>query len=138
MKNNRVLFIVLSAILVILLGSSVYINFMAKNSEVVSYMLLAQIMIGIISAIVTLFLCVGKKNYKVLLIAFLQILFTIGLVTLNTVYGYNNLINSNNYSEYMEYVSMNMNVYLFVIFGLVMGIFTLDQFIKYRNNINNN
>ena len=130
MKNNKVLYIVLSSILLILVGSSIYINYIAKNSNVVSYILIAEIMLGIISGILTLFLCVGKKSYKVLLISFLQVLLTIGLVILNTVYGYRELVNLNSYSEYMEYVSMNMNIYLFVIFGFVMGLFTLDQYIK--------
>lgn len=135
MKNNKILYIILASILFVLLGSSIYVNFIAKSSIVVSYVLLVQIIIGVMSAIVTLFLCRDKKNYQVLLIAFLEILFTMGLVTLNTMYGYSNLIDITNYGEYMEYVSMNMNIYIFTIFGLIIGLFSLDQFIKYHNEI---
>lgn len=133
MKNNKILYIILSCILLILLGSSVFVNFIAKDSNLVSYVLLGEIMLGITSAIVTLFLCVGKKSCKVLLISFLQIVFTIGLVILNFVYGYKKLVNFEAYNEYMEYVSMNMNIYLFLIFGAVMGLFSLDQYIRYFN-----
>lgn len=133
MKNNKILYVILSTILLVLVGSSVYVNFMAKDANLVSYIMIGEIMLGIASSIVTLFMCVGKKSHKVLLISFLQVLFTIGLVTLNTVYGYKELVNLNSYNEYMEYVSMNMNVYLFIIFGVIMGLFTLDQYIKSFN-----
>ena len=135
MKNNRILYIILASILFVLLVSSIYVNFIAKNSVAISYVLLVQIIIGIMSAIVTLFLCRDKKNYQVLLIAFLEILFTMGLVTLNTMYGYSNVLDITNYGEYMEYVSMNMNIYIFTIFGLIIGVFSLNQFIKYHNEL---
>lgn len=131
MKNNKILYIILGAILFVLVGTSVYVNFMVKSSEVVSYILLAQIMIGIASSVVTLFMCEHKKNHIVFTISFLQILFSIVIVILNTVYGYKELLDLNNYNEYMEYVSMNMNVYLFIMFGAFMGLFSLDQYVKY-------
>lgn len=133
MKNNKILGVILSIILLALVGSAVYVNFLAKDSSLVSYILLGEIMLGILSSVITLFLCVGKKSYKVLLISFFQILFTIGVVILNTVYGYAKLIDFNSFNQHMEYISMNMNVYLFIIFGVFMGLFTLDQYIKSFN-----
>lgn len=135
MKSNKVLYIVLSLILLVLIGSSVYVNFLCENTNVISYVLLGQIIVGIISSMVTLLLCNNKKNHKVLFISFLEILFTLGLVCLNTFYGYKNAVNIANYAEYMEYVSMNMNIYLFVIFAGVIGLLSLDLFIKnHRKN----
>jgi len=87
MKGNKVLYIILWIILFVLIGSSVYVDFISKSVKGVSYILLGQILLGVFSAIATLFLCKNKKNYKVLFIAFLEILFVLGLVILNTVGG---------------------------------------------------
>ena len=134
MKNNKVLYIVLGVILFALAGSSVYVNFIADNAEIVSYVLLSQIMLGIVSAIVTMFLCVGKKTYKVLFISFLQVLFVLALVILNTVYGYKNIVNKIDYGEYMEYVSMNLSICLYIVFTAFIGLFSLRQYIKDIND----
>jgi len=133
MKGNKVLYIILWIILFVLIGSSVYVDFISKSVKGVSYILLGQILLGVFSAIATLFLCKNKKNYKVLFIAFLEILFVLGLVILNTVYGYKNLLDITNYNEYMEYVSMNINIYLFLAFNLIIGLLSLDLFIKNNN-----
>lgn len=135
MKNNKGLYIILSVILLSLIGSSVYVNFFAKSSKLVSYILLGQIIVGVIAGMFTLFLCRNKKNHEVLFIAFLEILFVIALVTLNTIYGYNNVLNVHNYAEYMEYISMYFNIYVFVVFGGVIGLFSLNQYAKYRCNL---
>ena len=138
MKNNKVLYIVLGVILFVLLGSSVYINFIAKDSTFLSYILLVQIMLGVASAIVTLFLCKNKKSHQVLFISFLEVLFSLSIVTLNTIHGYNKVLNVTIYSEYMEYVSMIMNIYIFIIFSVIIGLLSLSQFIKYKLEVKEN
>ena len=134
MINKKVLFIVLGVIFAILIGTSVYVNFLAKSSNGLTYILIGQILLGIVAAIATLFVGVNsfsnKKNYKLLFIAFLEILFALGLVTLNYVYGYNKIVEFSNYNEYMEYISMEMNLWVFAVFALIIGLLTLNLFIK--------
>ncbi len=132
--SKKVLFIVLGVILFLLVGSSIYVNFMAKSGVVVSYLLFAQIVLGLVAVITTLFASnkafISKKSHEVLLIAFLESLFVLGLVILNTVVGYRDVTNIVNYGEYMEYVSMYMNIYLFLGFSLILGAFSLNFYIK--------
>ena len=112
------------------------IHFASKNDVVVSYIILGQIILGIVSSIVTMFLCNNKKNHEVIGIAFFEILFSLALVILNTVYGYKNIVDFNNYGMYMEYASMHANVYLFVVFAFLIGIFYLNSYIKYITHKN--
>jgi len=134
MKNNKVLFIILGIVLFLLLGTSVYVNFIAKSSGVVSYVILSQIILGVVATISTLYLCKNKKNHQVMFIAFLEILFSLSLVIFNTVYGYNKVMDINDYSQYMEYTSMNMNIYMYIIFAFVIGVFCLNSYIRYIND----
>lgn len=134
--NKRIFYIVLGSVLFLLLGSSVYINFIAKNPNVINTFLLIQILLGLAVSIFTLYMgssiLVNRKNYEVMLISFLEVLFTLVLVILNIVYGYRNVVSAYEYSYYMEYVSMYMNVYLYGLFAFVMGLLTLNSFITYK------
>lgn len=134
MKSRKTLFILLAVILFLLLGSSVYINFIAKTSSGFTYILLGQMFLGIVSCLMTLFIGLNvflkKKNYELLFISFLEILFVLGLIVLNYVYGYKNVTNMDNYIEYMEYVSMEFNIYIYLIFMCIIGLLTLNLFIK--------
>lgn len=134
--NKKTFYIVLGIILFLLVGSSVYTNFMCKNPNVINYILLAQVLLGVIASIFTLYVrsnvLTNKKNYKIMLISLLEVLFTLGLVTLNIVYGYKNAINTNIYNEYMEYVSMYTNIYIYGLFAFILGILTLNSYVDYK------
>lgn len=134
--NRKIFYIVLGVILFLLVGSSVYTNFICNNPSVVNYILLAQILLGVVSSIFTLYVgsyvLTNKKNYKIMLISLLEVLFTLILVTLNVVYGYKNVINVNVYNEYMEYVSMYTNIYIYGLFAFVLSLLTLNSFIDYK------
>lgn len=134
--NRKIFYIVLGVILFLLVGSSVYTNFICNNPNVVNYILLVQILLGVVSAIFTLYVgssvLTNKKNYKIMLISLLEVLFTLILVTLNVVYGYKNVINVNVYNEYMEYVSMYTNIYIYGLFAFVLSLLTLNSFIDYK------
>ena len=97
MNNKKWLIVVFSVAALLLLGSSVYIDFIAKTSSGLTYVLIGQMFVGIIASLFTLFLGLAafpkKKNYELLLIAFLELVFVLGLVILNYVYGYGNAIN---------------------------------------------
>ncbi len=134
--NRKIFYIVLGVILFLLVGSSVYTNFICNNPNIVNYILLVQILLGVVSAIFTLYVgssvLTNKKNYKIMLISLLEVLFTLILVTLNVVYGYKNVINVNVYNEYMEYVSMYTNIYIYGLFAFVLSLLTLNSFIDYK------
>lgn len=134
--NRKIFYIVLGVILFLLVGSSVYTNFICNNPNVVNYILLVQILLGVVSAIFTLYVgssvLTNKKNYKIMLISLLEVLFTLILVTLNVVYGYKNVINVNVYNEYMEYVSMYTNIYIYGLFAFALSLLTLNSFIDYK------
>lgn len=134
--NKKTFYIVLGVILFLLVGSSVYTNFICKNSNIINYILLVQILLGVIVSIYTLYVgsnvLTNKKNYKIMLVSLLEVLFTLGLVTLNVVYGYRNAINANVYNEYMEYVSMYINIYIYGLFAFILGILTLNSYVDYK------
>lgn len=133
MKNKKILYITLIVDLVLLLGSSIFINFIAKNANLVSYIILGQIFIGILSCIVTLLIgseTLNKKNYKVMFLSFLEILFVLSLIILNTTYGYRNILNDGVYKDYMIYVSTVINIYIYILFTCIIGLLNLHLFIN--------
>jgi len=140
-KNKVVLFIMLGALLTLLIVSSIYMDFIAKSSKGFTYILIGQMLVGILASLVTLFIGLkvfnNKKNYELLFIGFLEIMFVFGLVLLNYVYGYHNVVNSNNYIEYMEYVSMEFNLFIYLIFVFVIGLLTLNLFVANKINLIN-
>ncbi len=134
--NRKAFYIVLGVILFLLVGSSIYTNFICNNPTIVNYILLAQILLGVITSIFTLYvgsnILTNKKSYKIMLISLLEVIFVLLLVTLNVVYGYKNVINANVYNEYMEYVSMYTNIYIYGLFAFILGLLTLNSFITYK------
>lgn len=139
MNNKKWLIVVLSIAALLLLVSSIYIDLIAKTSKGLTYVLIGQIFIGIIASLFTLFLGLDafpkKKNYQLLFIAFLELVFILGLVTLNYVYGFGNAINRSDYIDYMGYVSMEFNICIYIIFVAVIGLLNLNAFLKERLNI---
>lgn len=132
-KYKKYLFITLGVFLLILLGTSIFVN-VANSAAGFTYVLIGQIFIGIFSVIATLFLglyaFVKMKNYELMLFSFLESLFVLGILIFNYVYGYGGVVDSNNYIEYMEYVSMEFTIYLYVVFVIVIGLLTLNLFVK--------
>lgn len=140
MNNKKWLIVALSVIALLLLGSSIYIDFIAKSSKGLTYLLIGQIFIGIVASLLTLFLGLyafpKKKNYELLFMAFLELVFVLGLVTLNYVYGYGNAIDKSDYIDYMGYVSMEFNIYIYIIFVAIIGLLNLNSFLKEKLNYN--
>ena len=134
-KYKKYLFITLGVFLSIILGTSIYVN-VASSASGFTYILIAQIFVGILSVLATLFLGLyafpKKKNYELMLFSFLESLFVLGILIFNYVYGYGGAVNSNNYIEHMEYISMEFTIYLYVIFVIIIGLLTLDLFVKER------
>lgn len=139
MEKKKILYIVLGSLLVLLLGSTIYIDFIAKTSAGLTYLLIGQMFIGIAGTLTTLFLGLkafeNKKNYELLLIAFLEVLFVLGVVTINYVFGYGNAVNSVDYFDYMGFVSMEFNILIYVIFTAILGLLTLNAFINDKLNL---
>ena len=135
MKKNKIILLVLSVIVLALLGISVYVNFIAKNSSGFSYIILAGLLIGILGSMCMIIFgnkhLDNKKDYHVLTIGFLVLVFTLGISILNIVYGYNNLLDFNNYKEYMVYVSTITNTYIYALFTFVVGFIDLNLYIKH-------
>lgn len=134
MKTKKNLFIILGVIFFLLIGSAIYVNFFAKSIQGLTYILLSQIFLGIISTMVTLFLggrvMNNKKNYEILFLALLQCFFVLGIVTMCYVYGYNTVLDADNYTKYMEYISMNMNINLYMIFTFIFALLNFNLYIK--------
>lgn len=134
MKNRDKLFLVLGVVLFVLIGSSVYISLIAKFSKGMDYLIIGQMFMGIVAVIFTLFMGLkvfdNKKGYEILFIAFLELLFVLGIVCLNYVYGYGRVVDSNNYIEYMRYVSLEFNIYIYLFFVFVIGLLNLNAFIN--------
>ena len=139
MNNKKWLIVVFSVAALLLLGSSIYVDFIAKTSSGLTYVLIGQMFVGIVASLLTLFLGLDafpkKKSYQLLLIAFLELVFVLGLVTLNYVYGYGNAINRSDYIDYMGYVSMEFNICIYIVFVAVIGLLNLNAFLKERLNI---
>ena len=134
MKNRNKLFLVLGVVLFVLIGSSVYISLIAKSSKGLDYLIIGQMFMGIGAVIFTLFMGLkvfdNKKGYEILFIAFLELLFVLGIVCLNYVYGYGRVVDSNNYIEHMRYVSLEFNIYIYLFFVFVIGLLNLNAFIN--------
>ena len=134
MKNKKILYIVLGSLLALLVGSSIYIDFIAKSTAGLTYLIIGQMFVGIAGALTTLFLGLkafeNKKNHELLFMAFLEILFVLGIITLNWLFGYGKVINAVDYFDYMGYASMEFNIILYGIFTVVMGLLALNAFIN--------
>ena len=134
MKNKKLLFIILSVILFVLASSSVYINLIAKSSKGMDYLIIGDMFLGIVAAITTLFFGLSvfenKKGYQILFIAFLELVLVLATVCLNYVYGYRNIVDSNNYIEHMRYVSLEFNIFIYCVFIFVVGLLNLNAFIN--------
>lgn len=139
MNYKKWLIIALGSVGLLLLGSSIYVDFIAKSSKGLTYLLIGQIFVGIAGSLLTLFLGLNafpkKKNHELLFIAFLELVFVLGLVTLNYVCGYGNVINRSDYIDYMAYVSMEFNIYIYVIFIAVIGLLDLNLYLKEKLSI---
>ena len=134
MKNKKILYIVLGSLLALLVGSSIYIDFITKSSTGLTYLLILEMFIGIAGALTTLFLGLkvfeNKKNHELLFMAFLEVLFVLGVITLNWIFGYGKVIDAVDYFDYMGYASMEFNIILYGIFTIVMGLLALNAFIN--------
>jgi len=141
MKNKIVFYGVLIGILVLLLSGSVYIDFIANTSKGMSFLLISQMFVGISGVIFTLFAGLkflnNKKSSELMFISFLEALFVLGLVIFNYTYGYNNAVNDNNYIEYMEYASMEFNVFIYIVFVVVLGLLNLNLYVNEKLNMFN-
>jgi hypothetical protein len=141
MKNKKQVYIVLGIILGVLLCSSIYVNLIAKTTTGLMAVIIAQMIIGIGAAIFTLFtglkLFEDKKNYELMLIALLELAFTGFLVTLNTTLGYASVVNYNDYIDFMSYVSLQYDIIIYFIFTIIIGVLTLNLFIKERFSVKN-
>lgn len=142
MKSKILLFIVLGAILVLLIGSSIYVDFIAESSNGVTYILIAQMFLGILGLLLTLFMGLkifeNKKSHELLFIGFLETVFVLSVVIFNYVYGYGTVINQSDYIDYMGYISMEFNIYLYIVFAGIIGLLTLNLFVKYKLSISDN
>lgn len=136
MKGKFLVYILLSFVGLLLIGSSVYVNFIAKSSEALSYIVLAGLMIGIFGSIGFILLgnkCLTeKKDYHIMFVGFLILVFTFALSILNVVYGYKGILNVNDYKEYMLYVSTHTNLYIYGLFTSIIGVLTLNMFINHK------
>ncbi len=142
MKSKKILFLVLSIVLFVLIGSSVYISLIAKSSKGIDYLIIGQMFVGIGAAIITLFMGLKafdtKKAYQILFIAFLELLLVFAIVCLNYVYGYGRIVTSNNYIEHMKYISLEFNIYIYLIFIFIIGLLNLNAFINEKFILNKN
>ena len=134
MKNKKILYVILSAILFVILVSSIYINFISKSGKGMDLLIIGNIFLGIGAAITTLFMGLkvfdSKKGYQILFIAFLELLLVLAIVCLNYVYGYGKVVNLNNYVDYMRYVSLEFNIYIYCLFIFVIGLLNLNSYIS--------
>lgn len=134
MKGKSLVYILLSFVGLLLIGSSIYVNFIAKSSEILSYIILVGLMVGIFGSISFILLgnkyLIDKKDYHILFVGFLILVFTFALSILNVVYGYKGIVNVNDYKEYMLYVSAHTNLYIYGLFTLIIGVLTLNLFIN--------
>ena len=134
MKQKMWMYIVLGVLLACLFGTSIYIDFISKSDNGLSLLLILQMFLGIIGSLVTLFFGLkvfsSKKSYELLLMAFLEVLFVLGIIIINYIYGYGRVVNYENYIEYMEYVSMEFNILLYMLFVGIIGLLTLTSFIN--------
>lgn len=135
MKKNKIILLVLSLILFVLVGVSVYVNFIAKDIKGMSYVVLGSLVFGVLGSIAVIMLgnkyLDNKKDYHVLTVGFLVLLFTLCINILNVVHGYGSLIDYNNYNEYMLYVSSITSVYMYAFFVGVVGLIDFNLYIKY-------
>lgn len=133
MSKKTLLFIILGSLLGLLLVSSIYMNFIATTSKGFTYVMLGQMFIAPVAVLITLFLgssiFINKKNYELMFIGFLEALFVLGIVILNYVFGYRTSIVYSNYIEYMRYVSMEFNIFIYLLFTIIIGVLTLNLFI---------
>lgn len=138
MNKKTLLFVILGSLLGLLLVSSIYMNFIAITSKGFTYIMLGQMFIAPVAVLVTLFLgsnvFINKKSHELMFMGFLQTLFILGLVLLNYVFGYRNAINYSDYIEYMRYVSMEFNVFIYLMFAIIIGVFTLNLFIVNKSS----
>ena len=138
MKGKNILLIVIGVILLVLLGSSVYINFIANTGDNISYIVLADLIIGILGSISVILLgnkyLTNKKDHQVMFVGFLLLVFTLAISILNVVHGYNSVLEAGNYQKYMVYVSTITNIYIYLFFTLIIGIINLNLFIKNKSN----
>lgn len=136
MKRKSLVYILLGVIGLLLIGCSIYINFIAKSSAGLSYIVLFGLMIGIFGSIGFILLgnkyLTDKKDYHIMFSAFLILVFTFALSILNVVYGYKGVVNVNDYKEYMVYVSAHTNLYIYGLFTSVIGVLTLNMFINQK------
>lgn len=139
MKGKSLLYIILGAIVVLLVSIGIYINFISKDDVVSSYLVLLSLIIGIIGAVSFLVLGMkylsNKKDYQIMFVSFLILLFTLGLGILNVIYGYHRVVNLNDYVGYMNYVSTYNNLYIYTFFTSIIGVINLNLFIKYKVSI---
>ena len=139
MKSRKWLYGILCGVVLLLLGSSIYINFVTKNSNYLTYLLIGQMFVGIIGFLSILFLGLDglehKKSYELLFIGLLELLFVLGLVILNYVCGYASVVNKYDYTDYMGFVSMEFNIYLYIILLVVIGMLNINLYIteKFKN-----
>ena len=65
----------------------------------------------------------------------LELLFVLGVVTINYVWGYASVVNKYDYTDYMEFVSMEFNIYLYVILLVVIGLLNMNLYLneKFQN-----
>ena len=71
-----------------------------------------------------------KKTYELLFVGFLEILLVLSIVVFNYINGYGGVVDSNNYVDHMNYVSMEFNIYIYIIFVGIIGLLTLNSFVS--------
>lgn len=133
MNKKSVMFVVLGVLFMLIVGSSIYIDFIAKTTKGFDYIIICQMILGISAVLTTLFMGLSlfpkKKNYELLLIAFLESIFVLGVIVLNYVIGYRNLVDVSNYVDHMGYISMEFNIILYFILVMIIGLLDLNLFI---------
>ena len=134
MRNKKILYIILACLFAVILASSIYVNFIAKSIKLFDYILIGQIFLGIGASMITLFLGLNifnnKKTYELLFVGFLEILLVLSIVVFNYINGYGGVVDSNNYVDHMNYVSMEFNIYIYIIFVGIIGLLTLNSFVS--------
>lgn len=134
--KNKVIIIFLSVLAFLLVGSSLYINLIARKDTGMSYIILIDLLIGIGASIY--FIVLGnkylenKKDYQIMFISLLILVFTLAISIFNVSVGYSNVLNINNYKSYMAYSSANMSLWIYVLYIVIIGIINLNMFIKYK------
>lgn len=134
MKEKKGIVIPVAISIIINVISCILICFAFKNPSVSSYFILINM---ILSIIVSMYVFLkgnkylqDKKDYEIMFVAFLLLMFTFLSMTLASVAGYKSVAYSTGYVSYMEYTSTLFNLLIYLIFILIIGIFNLNLYIK--------